>query len=124
MVTRRRIRLGELLLSKGLVTAAQMSEAVARQRKTRERLGETLVNLGIVSEETLANTLAEQLEIPYGTLANNLLSPAKGLGLERIVPEEAARRYHVLPLSATPTQLTVAVTDPLDLLLQDNLRKI
>lgn len=121
---RTRLKLGELLLHKGLVTMPQLNEAMARQRKTRERLGETLVSLGAVTEEDLAKTLAEQLKIPYATLAGGGLSPEKQPALAAAISQETARRYLVLPLALTGSQLTLAVTDPLDLLLQDNLRKI
>ena len=124
MPTPGRLKLGELLVSAGLVTVTQLNEAMARQRKTRERLGETLINLGVVSEESLAKTLAQQLGIPFATLANGLLAPAKGADLEQVIPEEAARKYRTLPLACTQQLLTVAVSDPLDLILLDNLRKI
>ncbi len=119
-----RLKLGELLLSAGLITETQINEAVARQRKTHERLGEALINLGAVSEENLAKTLAGQLNIPYATAENGLLVPAKEAHLEELLPEETARKYGVLPLGVTGALLTIATTDPLDLLLLDNLRKL
>ncbi len=124
MSFRNRLKLGEMLLQKGLVTTTELNEAMARQRKTHERLGETLVTLGIVTEEGLAKTLAEQLQIPYATLAGGGLAPAKDPALLAMIPQDTARRYLVLPLSLNGDRLTLAVTDPLDLLLQDNLRKI
>jgi len=124
MAMRERVKLGELLLNAGLITTTQLNEAVARQRKTRERLGEALVNLGAVSEENLAKTLAGQLKLPYATMGNGLLTPAKAGALAQIVPEETARKYHVLPLSLARGFLTIATTDPFDLLLLDNLRKL
>jgi len=119
-----RLKLGELLLSAGLITEAQINEAVARQRKTHERLGEALINLGAVSEENLAKTLAGQLNIPYATAENGLLVPIKETHLEKLLPEETARKYGVLPLAVAGALLTIATTDPLDLLLLDNLRKL
>ncbi|MBI4227455.1 MAG: Flp pilus assembly complex ATPase component TadA [Candidatus Omnitrophica bacterium] len=124
MPARDRLKLGELLLRKGLITTAQLNEAMGRQRKTRERLGETLVALGMVTEEDLAKTLAEQLQIPYATLADGSLRPEKRPALAALIPEETARRYHALPLGVRDDHLTIALVDPLDLLLQDNLRQI
>ena len=60
------LKLGDLLVNKGLVTPEQLDEALKELENTPfEKLGETLVRMDIVSEEQVLTTLAEQFGIPY-----------------------------------------------------------
>lgn len=62
---RTRIRLGDVLIQKGLITTEQLDKALEEQKKSGGLLGETMVTLGIVSEDILIDTLCEQLGIEY-----------------------------------------------------------
>ena len=78
-----RAPLGSLLIDKGLITQAQLDEALIERRLHGELLGETLVRLGFVFEDELARTLAEQAGIPFGNLEANpvdLTLPARCRG--------------------------------------------
>src|SRR2546430_1231096 len=61
----RRIRLGESLVESGLITEAQLDEALKRRVTTGERIGEALVGLGFISERDLLRTLAQDADIPF-----------------------------------------------------------
>ena len=63
-----RVRLGELLVRAGLITARQLDEALAEQRRVGKRLGSVLVELGLVSETQVTQILSQQLSVPWVSL--------------------------------------------------------
>ncbi len=119
------VKLGEILIKQGLLTEAQLQKAIDAKKNEKKRLGEVLINLGFVSEESLSSALGTQLAIPYYSSENaELLKPQAEQDLEKLVPSDFAVKYEVLPLSRHLNSLTCAVTDPLDLLMIDNLKRI
>jgi type IV pilus assembly protein PilB len=118
------LRLGEILLQGGIITQAQLEKAVSVQKQEGGRLGEILLKLGMVSEEQLVIALGKQLGIPYFSLGTGMLKPAIDQSLDELIPVDVARKNLVLPLSKTLNSLTVAMADPLDLILMDNLKKL
>ncbi len=119
-----RLRLGEILIDQGLITEAQLQEAVTIQTKEQGRLGEVLLKMGMVREDTLAAALGAQLLIPYASRSSGLLKPQPGQNLEKLVTQEFAQKFLVLPLAKNMGSLTCAVFDPLDLIVMDNLKMI
>jgi len=117
------LRLGELLIKEGVITQAQLDQAIRVQRQEGGRLGEILVRLGFLKEDQAVAALGKQLNIPYFSLGSDL-KPAMDQNLSDIIPKEFAIKNTVLPLSHTLGSLTVAMFDPLDLILIDNLRKL
>jgi type IV pilus assembly protein PilB len=118
------LRLGELLIKQGLINAAQLEKAISIQRQEGGRLGEVFIRLGMLKEEQIVTLLGEQLNIPYFSLGTGRLKPVAGQGLEQLIPRDFALKNSVIPLSRTLRSLTVALSDPLDLILIDNLRKL
>ncbi|MEK6727643.1 MAG: ATPase, T2SS/T4P/T4SS family [Candidatus Omnitrophota bacterium] len=118
------LRLGELLLREGLINANQLEKAISTQREEGGWLGEIIVRLGMVKEDQLVAVLGKQLNIPYFSLGTGMLKPAADQGLEHLIPQDFAMKNSVLPLSRTLKSLTVAMSDPLDLILIDNLRRL
>jgi len=116
--------LGELLVKEGLINASQLEKAISVQRQEGGRLGEILVRLGFVKEDQVVSALGKQLNIPYFSLGTGMLKPAMDQGLERLISEDFAFKNSILPLSRTLRSITVAMADPLDLILIDNLRKV
>lgn len=123
-IKERYLKLGELLIKEGLINAAQLEKAVSIQRQEGGRLGEILIKNGIVKEDQLVAVLGRQLGIPYFTLGTGMLKPAVDQDLEHLIPQDFAIKNFVLPLSRTLRSLTVAMADPLDLILIDNLKKL
>ncbi len=117
------LRLGELLVKEGLITQVQLEQAIRTQRQEGGRLGEILVRLGILKEEQAVAALGKQLNIPYFSQGSEL-KPAMDQNLASFIPKDFAAKNTVLPLSHTLGSLTVAMFDPLDLILIDNLRKL
>ncbi|MFA5118063.1 MAG: ATPase, T2SS/T4P/T4SS family [Candidatus Omnitrophota bacterium] len=118
------LRLGELLIKEGLLTDAQLNHAITIQKNEGGRLGEVIIKLGMVKEEQIVTVLSKQLGMPYYAAGKDKLKPAADQGLERLIPQDFAMKNVVLPLSRTLKSLTVAMTDPLDLILIDSLRKL
>ncbi|GGG04657.1 type II secretion system protein E [Paenibacillus aceti] len=111
-------KLGELLLESGIITEAELQAALEEQRHSRRKLGDILLSQGAMTEHQLIEVLEFQLGIPHVTLSRFQIDPK----LAQIVPETLARRYQALPIRADGRKLMVAMTDPLDLLVIDDLR--
>jgi type IV pilus assembly protein PilB len=119
-----RLRLGEILIKQGLVTEAQLQEAIDAQKIEKGHIGEILLKKGVIQEEALAAALGTQLLIPYASKASGLLTPQKEQGLEKLVPYEYAKEHLVLPLNRNINSLTCAIFNPFDLIMIDNLKKM
>ncbi len=124
MAVKAHLRLGDILLKEGLITEAQLQKALHHQKSEGKRLGETLLNLQFLTEGQLAEALARQLGIPYRQFSKGELTPAHDPELKKIIPEKMIRAQKIFPLAKDRQTLTVALTDPLDLILLDNLKKM
>ena len=118
--TRKRVRLGDLLLEKKLISEAQLEEALVEQRNTGRKLGRALVDIGAVSEVDLHRALAGHLDIPYVDLAHMSLDPRT----VQLLPEAHARRYRALVLKDEGASLLVGMADPTDLMVFDELSRL
>jgi cellulose synthase/poly-beta-1,6-N-acetylglucosamine synthase-like glycosyltransferase len=103
-------RLGELLVDTGMVTRAQVGEALALQTRTGIKLGEALLHSGAIDERNLARALAEQLRLPDIDVSS--FEPDRGA--LALVPEPIARQYRFVPLAIRDHRLVLAMSDPLD----------
>jgi type IV pilus assembly protein PilB len=113
-------RLGDVLLEQELITEEQLRECVAIQRQTGANLASILVDKGYLDEEDLVITLSEQLGIPHIRVAHYNI-PKEVLDE---VPETLARQYQMLPVSITGDVLTLAMSDPLNIMALDDLRML
>lgn len=117
---RRRLRIGELLVENGLLTAEQLTKALQAQKKRGRRLGQILIDLGYVEETQLLDFLARQLDIPFVDLTQLDLSAPIVMRL----PEQHARRFNAIVLGSKGKDLEVGLADPTDLLALDELSRI
>ena len=117
-------KLGEILIQQGLLSEEQLKDAINRQKRERGRLGEILVKMGALTEDDIIAALGTQLNLPYANKDNNLLKPNTDQGLDKLVPHDFAKTNLVLPIAKKGHILTCAVTDPLDLMMIDNLKMI
>jgi type IV pilus assembly protein PilB len=113
-------RLGELLLSQGLITQAQLANALSEQRASHQRLGLILVRQGAVPELELTKVLARQYRMPAVDLSHFEADPR----VLRLIPSDLALKRMVLPLKREGRTLTVAVADPADQGLLEDLKFI
>jgi type IV pilus assembly protein PilB len=105
-----RLRLGDLLVHRGLITPQALTEALKAQRGTGKRLGEFLVERGVLTEAQLTPVLAHHLNLTFTDVAALVLSTAQ----LSLLPESLARKYAVLPLRLNAGRLEVVMADPLD----------
>lgn len=105
------MRLGEILINAGKVTPAQVEEALKSQAIFGGRFGTNLVEMGYIDEHDLAHFLSKMTGIPHASPEQLMEVPHQ---VTRLIPEEAVRKYNVMPLSLTNRKLTVAMTDPTD----------
>ncbi len=116
-----RLKLGQLLVNKKLITPEQLQAALGEHEQWGARLGMTLVRLGFLDEEDLVRALAGQLRLPVARIKGKHV---KDDILER-VPCELAEKYRCLPLfvreEAGSRVLFVAMEDPSDLEAIDDL---
>jgi type IV pilus assembly protein PilB len=114
--------LAEILVSSGVLTAEQRDKAQKVASQTKSPFGEAVVKLGFANEDAIAVALSKQIGIPYASRENKILKPEKGQNLEKLVPEAYARENFVLPLFVDNNVLAMAISDPDNVLLLDNLR--
>lgn len=117
-------RLGDILISEGIITDVQLKEAISYQDKEGGKLGEVLMKLGYVTEEQIVVALSKQLSIPYVSLSSGKLRSSADQNLEEMIPYDFAIRNLVIPLSRSLNSLTIALFNPLDLILIDNIKKL
>lgn len=98
------IRLGDLLLSRGLITPDQLETALQQQRRTGERLGRVLLTLGFVRRLDLGRALAERWGRPFVMIDAALVDP---VAAQRF-PLEATLRLRAVPLQLTEASVVVA----------------
>ena len=116
-----RLRLGDLLVKAGAISEDQLRQALEEQRVTHARLGEVLVKNAWVSERQLVEALADQLKKGIVTLSRFKPMPEA----LRLVPEQTAKRLEIVPMSVNESgQLLVAIADPLNVFVLDELRML
>ncbi|NOZ13366.1 MAG: Flp pilus assembly complex ATPase component [Acidobacteria bacterium] len=118
--TKQRKRLGEMLVDAGLVTKEQVNKALEYSRKNGTRLGKALIRMNILEEEDIIKTISKQLNIPYVDVGNILFDPE----IVTLIPEAFARKNKVIPLFLVDDTLTVAISDPLNVYIIDDLANI
>jgi type II secretory ATPase GspE/PulE/Tfp pilus assembly ATPase PilB-like protein len=117
---RKKLRLGELLVQQGLITKDQLAIVLAEQRNSNVPIGRLLVRLGFVTETAIRDIMARTVGQESIDLAQVVADP-EALSL---VPEEFARRNHLLPIAYDPTDhvLTIATTEIFNVVALDQLR--
>ncbi|HVF19091.1 MAG TPA: ATPase, T2SS/T4P/T4SS family [Mycobacteriales bacterium] len=119
---RQRWRIGEVLIESGVLTETQLADSLAVQEAqpagSRQRLGEILVRRGLVSERDIGLGLARVLGLPLVDLTNSTVAP----GAARLLPRTVSERYGVLATDLTGDHLTLAMSDPTDVVALDDVR--
>lgn len=117
MPIRLRKRLGDLLVEEGIITEAQVEQALAAQKSTGRKLGDTLIELGFLSEQQMLSFLSQQLAIPLIDLSRANVD----IEAVQLLPEVHARRLRALVIGRQGDTLRVAMSDPADLFAQESL---
>ena len=116
-----RLQLGELLVARNIITPKQLNDALEHQREKGHRrlLGETLVELGFVTDHDVMEAVAESYGIPF---ARDIARIADPRCLE-VLPREYLLEHLVLPMYLVRDVLTVAVAEPANLYLFEEIRR-
>src|SRR5262245_42960232 len=111
-------KLGEILVRENLISPQHLRQALDYQREHGGRLGFNLVKLGLVSDETITAILSRQ----YGIPSVNLDLFDVDESVIRLIPQEVAQKYSVLPLSRVCATLTLAMVDPTNVFAMDDIK--
>ena len=111
MVEKKQIRLGAILLAKGLITQAQLEAALIEQGISREFLGTILVNHSIIKQQDLLRALSEQFGIPVVSLKETYIRWEFVTQYSPVLIVE----HKCFPVSSDEWSVTFAVVNPLDM---------
>src|SRR3989338_475173 len=112
-------RIGELLVSKGLITSQQLTVALEESRKTGELFGKILTNRGLVTQAELLGALAEQFGLTFYPTLKDAVIAAEVI---KAIPAKFVWHYKFMPLKIVGKVLTIAVSDPLAVWSVEDLR--
>ncbi len=112
------VRLGELLVKNGMMTREQLADALRYQRESGGRLGSILIDQGYVTDDQIAKVLSQQYDVPFIDISQIEPDPE----VRGLVPLATAIRYQLLPIKKLGTSITVAVTDPTNVLALDEIK--
>jgi type IV pilus assembly protein PilB len=113
-------RIGDLLVREGLITREQLDKALQEQRQNGTRVGYNLVKLGFIAETELTKMLARQFKMPAVDLSRFEVDPR----IAKLIPADLAIKNLVLPLKRDGRTLTVAMADPQNLGVLEDLKFI
>ncbi len=102
--------LGELLMERGIINQSQLDEGLRIQQEKGGLIGEILVDLGFVKEDDIAQALTAQYGFPYLPLGNYDVD----LDIASIIPGRVARQYLLVPIDKIGNNLTLAMSNPLN----------
>ena len=111
-------RLGEILIKESLITSDQLRQALEHQKTSGDRLGACLMKLGFISDDEITGVLSRQ----YGVPSINLKYYEVEASVIKLIPQDTAVRYQIVPLSRVGSTLTIAMTDPTNVFAMDDIK--
>ncbi len=114
------IRLGELLKSSGIINDEQLESALKLQKQTKQRLGDILLEYNFITNAELIEALQMQLGIDF----IDLTTVSIPVELTKFVPRHIAKDHEVVPVKLSGESLYIAMSDPLDFIAQEAIKKI
>ena len=115
-------QLAEILLEKGHLDELQMRQAQLFAKQNEVSLVEAIVRLGYLTEEQVTMAQSDHFAIPYASKENGILLPERDQNLSEIIPEKFARENMIIPLFIEDDILAVALLDPTNVFLLENLK--
>jgi type IV pilus assembly protein PilB len=122
IATAQRKPLGQLLLAKGSLTVEQLDRALEEQRRSNHQklLGEILVELRFCTEDEITEALAQAYGVPYARISPRVADPK----VIALLPKEFLEKHCVLPLFLVEGVLTVAVPEPANVFLLEEVERV
>lgn len=111
-------RLGEMIVASGVINSQQLAEALDLQKQTGVKLGQILIEKKYVTEKQLLEFLSKQFSLEFVELGK-LEIPAEVI---KAIPESVARRYRLIGISKDSGSIKVAMEDPLNIVILDDLK--
>jgi type IV pilus assembly protein PilB len=111
-------RLGEILIKEKLINDDQLKQALVYQQKNGGRLGTCLIKMGLISDDVITEVLSRQYGVPSINLKYYEVDPA----VIKLIPQDTAVRYQIVPLSRVGATLTIAMTDPTNVFAMDDIK--
>jgi type IV pilus assembly protein PilB len=111
-------QIGDLLVKENYITSDQLDAALRQQSQNGGRLGSILISLGFVDDDDITALLSRKYGVPSINLAFYDIEPA----VIKLIPIDVAQKYMVVPLSRVGNTLTVASTDPTNVLALDDIK--
>ncbi|TET32626.1 MAG: type II/IV secretion system protein [Planctomycetota bacterium] len=115
-----RAKIGQYLLKMKAVTQEQLKQALDHQKSNGGKLGDALLELGLVDEKLLTKALAHQYKLKYIDL-EAISIPAEVI---ESIPRETLLEHTIVPVKRSPAYIIIAMSDPLNYFVLDNLRFI
>jgi type IV pilus assembly protein PilB len=112
------VRLGEILVKESLITQDQLQKALEFQRVNGGKLGSCLTKMGFITDDDITGVLSRQYGVPSINLKYYEIDPT----VIRLIPQDTALRYQVVPLSRVGSVLTIAMTDPTNVFAMDDVK--
>jgi type IV pilus assembly protein PilB len=117
-VLRMSVRLGEILIKESLITQDQLQKALEFQRTNGGKLGSCLTKMGFITDDDITGVLSRQYGVPSINLKYYEIDP----NVIKLIPQDTALRYQVIPLSRVGSVLTIAMTDPTNVFAMDDIK--
>lgn len=117
---KKHLRLGDVLISAGLITEEQLMQGLEAQKGSGKRLGQVLQDLGMITELEMIEALQMQLGVEFIDL-NKITIPTE---LAQIVPQNIAKQYQVVPVRIIRDELYLAMSDPLNFYAIEEVRRV
>ena len=111
-------RLGEILVKEKLIDEDQLKQALVYQHKNGGRLGTVLIKMGVISDDAITEVLSRQYGVPSINLKYYEVDPT----VIKLIPQDTALRYQIVPLSRVGATLTIAMTDPTNVFAMDDIK--
>ena len=115
-------QLSEILMEQGTLTAEQVKRAQLYSKQNNVSVAEAIIKFGFASEEKVTMALSKHFAVPYASKENGILVPEREQNLQELIPEKFARENMVIPLFVEDTELAVAVLDPTNVFLLENIK--
>ncbi len=112
------VRLGEILIKESLITQEQLQKALEFQRANGGKLGSCLTKMGFITDDDITGVLSRQYGVPSINLKFYEIDP----NVIKLIPQDTALRYQVIPLSRVGSVLTIAMTDPTNVFAMDDIK--